>query len=1070
MERKKRGQGLVEFALILPVLLLILLGIIESALVIQGHLAVQHAAREAARFASTYQPDQGACMDRDKDGQIEGIGSSDPDDQGQPYPYCPPNGAANPQETDADYRARRVALIKRVARERAAGLRINMNYLGDTPQKFGQYKDQPGFFGVMVWGYPSFETNCNVNPDLCLDHPGIQGLPVRVLVRHNVEVLDPLYRVIAQYVTVQAEAQMINEGVQVGYGNKAPPAFEFNPNPDIGTAVVPTSGSGTAIVPTQPPTLPPMQQISITLKASPEGLDQVTNEMPDDRCHDFVATVTYQGQKVQYAPVGFSTTGGGFDFSGVAPYTEVRTNAQGQAQVTICGNEPLTATLRAWVDQDGNQQWNGEPSATAEKIWRVQPGQPYITVSDHDVVALDTVFAKVMDHVPGGEYVLYWCVISGTNTGTSLMPVTVDDGGDATGLEFTVPDESDGLYQLETHPKDGGGCGAGDLVAYSAQIHAIPALPELTIASLTLPPIICPRTTFTVSAVVQNQSKGSTTQIFDVDFNAYTGTVSSPPESPIGLVKQWVAGIDREGSVTVNALMWVDSPGVHTLWARADTSNYVEEWNESNNAYGISFTTGYTAPITADTGWRSPTSNYVGATGFDNPTGAYADDDSSYAYRNNNANNVSHIYGGYGFSFPAGITITGIEVGVDWWLDSTKGWNWINVSLSWDGGINWTDASSANTERTDDGSGLTNKVGGSRNLWGRSSNEWKSAFANDTFRVRLTLRTTKSDRDFRIDWVPVRVYLILPTCAMGNDPPPWGGDVGKAPGLRECQVSPPVLYYGDFEGNPDRVFSYWRAGGPNAYSRQSAYFYDGTLSMRLHTSLGSYPDCPLIPNPYLYQTVRIPNEVYTMTTMVVRGQRLVAESDFSCCTPATDISDTLYLKMRDNNHADLGPGIKIADGGVLTRTWAPFTIDVTGVVSPYLRAGQKVDVYFYGIQGDSDYDCTFFYLDALACDICTQWPIPPDEPGTASFGGLVRVLVQGIPRTYQGINVWAYSQGGEVLRTYTIQDGTYHFYNVPPGTYTIYAEYWESGILHYTIQTVTVAADERNYGVNLQMS
>jgi hypothetical protein len=221
--------------------------------------------------------------------------------------------------------------------------------------------------------------------------------------------------------------------------------------------------------------------------------------------------------------------------------------------------------------------------------------------------------------------------------------------------------------------------------------------------------------------------------------------------------------------------------------------------------------------------------------------------------------------------------------------------------------------------------------------------------------------------------------------------------------------------------------------------------------------------------------VQIPSEVYTQTTMIVRGQRLVAPPglEVPCCYESvTDPGDTLYLKMRDGSGTDLGSGngVQIASGGVPTGTWAPFEIDVTSVVSPYARAGQNVQVYFHGIQHTGDYSCTFFYLDALECEMCTYWPIPPDVPGTASFGGLVQVLVQGIPQTRQGINVWAYSPGGQVYNTYTIQDGTYHFYNVPAGTYTIYAEFWEGSVLHYTTRTVTVAADERNYGVDLHMS
>ncbi|HUX75867.1 MAG TPA: carboxypeptidase-like regulatory domain-containing protein, partial [Anaerolineae bacterium] len=88
------------------------------------------------------------------------------------------------------------------------------------------------------------------------------------------------------------------------------------------------------------------------------------------------------------------------------------------------------------------------------------------------------------------------------------------------------------------------------------------------------------------------------------------------------------------------------------------------------------------------------------------------------------------------------------------------------------------------------------------------------------------------------------------------------------------------------------------------------------------------------------------------------------------------------------------------------------------------------------------------------------------EPGKASVGGDVRVLVGGFPQTLQGVDVWAYSPGGGVYHTITIQDGTYHFYNIPPGTYTIYAEIWVGGGLRFATTTVTLGAGP-NEGVNL---
>ncbi len=49
--KNKRGQSLVELALLLPLLLLILMGIFEFGRVFNAYLITNHAAREGARFA-----------------------------------------------------------------------------------------------------------------------------------------------------------------------------------------------------------------------------------------------------------------------------------------------------------------------------------------------------------------------------------------------------------------------------------------------------------------------------------------------------------------------------------------------------------------------------------------------------------------------------------------------------------------------------------------------------------------------------------------------------------------------------------------------------------------------------------------------------------------------------------------------------------------------------------------------------------------------------------------------------------------------------------------------------------
>jgi len=54
--RGEPGQATVEFALVLPLLVMAMLALIQVGLLVRDHLAVVHAAREAARAASV-EPD-----------------------------------------------------------------------------------------------------------------------------------------------------------------------------------------------------------------------------------------------------------------------------------------------------------------------------------------------------------------------------------------------------------------------------------------------------------------------------------------------------------------------------------------------------------------------------------------------------------------------------------------------------------------------------------------------------------------------------------------------------------------------------------------------------------------------------------------------------------------------------------------------------------------------------------------------------------------------------------------------------------------------------------------------------
>ena len=155
--------------------------------------------------------------------------------------------------------------------------------------------------------------------------------------------------------------------------------------------------------------------------------------------------------------------------------------------------------------------------------------------------------------------------------------------------------------------------------------------------------------------------------------------------------------------------------------------------------------TGYKDPSTqaADTGGNHD--------GFElNPTNAFSDD-SAFA-ENINGNGDRHRFYNYGISVKNSCGISGIEVRLDWWLDSLGGSNSIEVELSWDGGSSWTAAKSDPVESTTEHTAI---LGGASDTWGRA---WSASEFNDSdFRLRVT-SSGVGGRNHYLDWVPVKVY------------------------------------------------------------------------------------------------------------------------------------------------------------------------------------------------------------------------------------------------------------------------------------------------------------------------
>jgi hypothetical protein len=243
--RKQKGQGLTEFALILPLLLLLLLGIIEASRVIWAYVTVQQAAREAARFAVTGRPylDANESLSgqepicRDNDPAFE---EPDPVSVSGAQPWlCEettlPDGLPyNP----------RVEAIKQIAIRQGRNLNVSV-ICGDQPELFdprgAEYNDPdcvntPGAFGVLVQGQVTTETISGtlvVWDQPVFNHPGLQGLNVQISTFYNIEMITPVYDLVmgGNFLRLEGRVQLQNEGLDEAAGIDPPPPLDPPPPP-----------------------------------------------------------------------------------------------------------------------------------------------------------------------------------------------------------------------------------------------------------------------------------------------------------------------------------------------------------------------------------------------------------------------------------------------------------------------------------------------------------------------------------------------------------------------------------------------------------------------------------------------------------------------------------------------------------------------------------------------------------------------------------------------------------------------------------------------------------------------
>ena len=181
--------------------------------------------------------------------------------------------------------------------------------------------------------------------------------------------------------------------------------------------------------------------------------------------------------------------------------------------------------------------------------------------------------------------------------------------------------------------------------------------------------------------------------------------------------------------------------------------------------------TATSTPIADNTGFLSPSTNAAQTSsagdnnGFEaSPANAHADGGGTAQDVNSGTNNNAsctanskdkHRFSNYTISLPGGVTVKGIEIRLDAFVDVASNAPKMCVQLSWDGGITWTTAKQTATLTTSE---ATYVLGGTADTWGRT---WTATDRSNTnFRVRaidVASSGGATSRDFSLDWVAVRV-------------------------------------------------------------------------------------------------------------------------------------------------------------------------------------------------------------------------------------------------------------------------------------------------------------------------
>jgi len=674
-----------------------------------------------------------------------------------------------------------------------------------------------------------------------------------------------------------------------------------------------------------------------------------------------------------------------------------------------------------------------------------------------------------------------------------------------------LPGLEGGPFLLESR-RDG-------LTVASTEISIIAA--DLEITNIEFPPGPPVNQEIPVTVTVRNNSPVSVSgEYFDVDL--YLDPLHPPtPGSkfPPGDYKRWMHSVPPMD--TVDVLFNLTLRGAdHTVYGRVDTSDYIAESNEANNIYQMTVSGGCVAEVTdalsSATKWTGkrygdtdsgpidpdhpPVSGGVITLTSDGSSAFGSSDNMYLAYYNPEMISGDfevrvRMVGGPGAG-SAQWARGGLEIRDDVGSPSSAKVELAVVNSQHVGFQPAVQSAYRDGGDTTRPAGAALDVGVAYPVWLRivrsgnrflyyysdsnaatppAESDWIAHGSVEMANMGRAVTVGLFNASYDSSRTDTSRFDKLHICVKGAQGPPPGEDF--PPGLTVCTGN--LIQNGGFEGSQ---LLPWRA--PNgAVNDDFSPGYEGQEAALMYTYRQQEPHH----QPVLAQDFTMPEWVISSTTTINLSLYRCAR-DYPGSGPEPD--DHLNVGLRSTGNLISDP-ILVADGGTAnTSTCVPtdytlFSSDLAeaikaagGDTQDY--AGQELELYVYdtssdpstcrppnGLDNPACYE-THFYLDNVGLDICTSQPVPDPEPGKAyKVGGPLRVFIGGAPQPKQGVRVWTYQPNGELLTTYSLHDSTYFFYNVDPGEYVIYSEYWDGPNLYSAFTTANVNAGQNRDDLSL---